>query len=97
MSLNGIATAIDQHIWSNGGSYPAWYVGIAADANDRLINGHNANGVSNAARFWDAGEQNAARAIEQHFMSKGCRGGCGGGDWRTRHVYVYKISATTRE
>lgn len=96
-TANQIASAIDNHIRAVGGVYSAWYVGIAADPNDRLVNGHNANGTANAARYWDAGDENAARAIEQHFCQKGCRGGGGGGDWRTKYVYVYKISPLTRE
>ena len=96
-TANQIASAIDLHIRSFGGSYSSWYVGIAADANDRLINGHNATGNANAARYWDAGDEPTARAIEQHFCNKGCRGACGGGDWRTKYVYVYKITPLTRQ
>lgn len=92
-----IATAIDTHIRTYGGPYSAWYCGITADPNDRLINGHNADGRNNAARYWDAGSDAVARRIEQHFFAKGCKGGGGGGDHRTRYVYVYKISLTTRE
>ena len=86
-----IATAIDTHIRTYGGPYSAWYCGIAADPNARTLNGHN------AARYWDAGSDAIARSIEQHFIAKGCKGGDGGGDHRTRYVYVYKISLTTRE
>lgn len=94
---NQIATAIDLHIRAFGGAYSEWYVGIAADPSDRLINGHNANSAANAALYWDAGNDGTARAVEQHFVDKGCRGGGGGGDWQTKFVYVYKISQLTRE
>ena len=99
ITINGqqIASAIESHISARGGQYSNWYVGIAADANDRLVNGHNATTADNDALYWDAGSDTVARSIEQHFIDKGCKGGDGGGDHRTKYVYVYKISRLTRE
>lgn len=96
-TANSIAGAIDSHIAANGGSHAAWYVGIASDPNDRLLNGHNANSQNNAARFWDAQNDETARAVEQHFFKKGCKGGPGGGDSSTRYVYAYRITNSTVE
>lgn len=99
ITINGqqIATAIETLIAAYGGPYSAWYCGITSDPNDRLINGHNADGHNNVARYWDAGSDTVARSIEQYFIDKGCEGGDGGGDYRTKYVYVYKISHLTRE
>ena len=96
-TANSIAAAIDRHIRTYGGAYSAWYVGVACDPNDRLLNGHNANGQSNAARYWDAGSEETARSIERFFIKKGCQGGAGGGDSNTKYVYVYKVSSSTME
>jgi len=95
-TANGIATAIDRHLAAYGGSYSAWYVGVTADPNDRLINGHNADGHNNAARYWDAGSEQTARSIERFFIQKGVQGGTGGGD-APRYIYVYKMSQATRQ
>jgi hypothetical protein len=60
--------------------YSEFYIGIAADPNDRLINGHKVTiGIPNI--YWTTPLQtNIVRAIEKHFLSKGARGGPGGGD-----------------
>ena len=96
-NADSIARAIESHIATHGGAYSAWYCGIAADPNDRLVNGHNATTARNAAGYWDAGSAETARAIEQFFLKKGCQGGSGGGDWQTRHVYVYKVDYLTTQ
>jgi len=62
-----------------------------------LVNGHNATTAVNDAGYWDAQSDVVARNLEQHFIAKGCRGGDGGGDYRTRFIYIYKISHLTRE
>lgn len=92
-----VASAIENHIRYHGGAYSAWYCGIAADPNDRLVNGHGATTQANDAAYWDAGSETAARRIEQHFLEKGCQGGGGGGDNQTQSVYVYRVSTATRE
>ena len=97
MIAQQIVNAMDNHIQANGGGYPSWYVGIAADPNDRLLNGHNADGGQNAARYWDCGSETVARQVEAAFLKASCRGGCGGGDHNTRYAYAYRISRTTRE
>ena len=97
MTAQQIVNAVDSHIRANGGGYPSWYVGIAADPNDRLINGHNADGNGNAARYWDCGSDAVARQVESAFINAGCRGGGRGGDRNTKFAYVYRISQTTRE
>lgn len=75
-----------------------WYVGIAADPEKRLFNDHN---VSKEYGCWihrDAGSHESARKIEKEIINEyGTQGGDGGGDYRTRHVYAYKITSTTKQ
>jgi hypothetical protein len=97
MIAQNIVNAMDSHIRANGGGYPNWYAGIAADANDRLVNGHNADGNLDAARYWDCGSDAVARQVEAAFLRVGCGGGGGGGERTTRYAYVYRISGRTRE
>ncbi len=94
MVAQQIINAIDGHIRANGGGYPDWYVGIAADPNDRLVNGHNVDGNGNAACYWDCGSDAVARQVEAAFIKASCQGG---GDRNTKHAYVYRISFTARE
>ena len=95
--VSRVARSVAAHIQSHGGYYPGWYCGIAADAKDRLVNGHGATTASNDALYWDCGSDTVARAIESHLHDLGCKGSHGGGDSTTRYVYVYRISRSTRE
>jgi hypothetical protein len=88
---------IDAYIKKNGGGYPAWYVGIAADPRQRLFTDHSVFEKGDAWIFCDCGDDATARRIEQAFLNASCKGGGGGGDRDTRYVYAYKISASTRE
>lgn len=95
--LQQIVDEIDAYIRRNGGTYSAWYIGIAASPRDRLFTDHN---VSEHGGLWiyrDCGTDTAARSVEQAFLKVGCQGGGGGGDRTTRYVYAYKITSTTRE
>ncbi len=97
MSAQQIVSEIDSHINKEGGPHNTWYCGITENPARRLFEEHN---VSRENGWWinrDAGTDNVARTIEQHFLSKGCKGGPGGGDNNARHVYAYKITAATRE
>jgi hypothetical protein len=97
MNAQQVVDAMNSHIQNTGGGYSSWYVGIASDPNDRLHNGHNADGTNSAARYWDCGYDAVARQVEAAFLRAGCRGGGGGGDRNTRYAYTYRISPTTRE
>ena len=81
----------------NGTHYHQFYVGIATDPKDRLINGH---GINHAIPhiYWDqALGTDTVRAIEKYFLEKGTKGGPGGGDNSTRYIYAYLITPTTRQ
>lgn len=97
VNINQIAANIDAHIRKCGGGYPSWYVGIATDPRERLFRGHNVDEKNGAWIYKDAGNDTNARAIEDHFIKKGCKGGDGGGSTTSRYVYAYKITSTTRE
>src|SRR5688572_25384413 len=75
----------------------AWYCGIAADPRDCLFVRHGVNEQQGAWIYLDCGTDGAARQVETHFHSLGCRGAYGGGGPETRFVYAYAITATTRE
>jgi hypothetical protein len=88
---------IDAHIAKCGGTNSVWYCGVASDPRKRLFIDHNVDEKNGAWIHCDCGADTAARRVEDHFLRKGCRGGGGGGDRTTRHVYAYKITGTTRE
>lgn len=92
-----VTSEINAHIRSRGGSYSAWYVGIASKPRDRLFVDHNVREQGDVWIFRDAGSATAARQIERHFLALGCKGGGGGGDNGTRFVYAYKIRPHTQE
>jgi len=85
---------IDSYIRQYGGKYPEWYCGIATDPDERLRNEHNVDRFGLKIHR-DAGSEAAAREVEKYFLSKGCRGGTGGGK-SPRHVYAYKMTSGTR-
>jgi hypothetical protein len=85
---------IDSAIKRFGGRYSDWYVGIAAEVEVRLTQ-HNAQYES---RVWyETSSEDIARAVEAHFLDLGTKGGKSGGDARTRTVYAYRISPTTKQ
>ncbi len=95
LPANSIIQDINNYISQHGGGYSAWYVGIASDPKDRLFNEHNVDQHNGAWIYKDAGSETEARRIEKHFLSLGCDGGTGGGDYSTRYVYAYKKTYST--
>lgn len=88
---------IDSHIAKCGGAYRDWYCGIASDPRKRLFSDHGVDEKKDAWIFSDCGDESTARACERYFLSKGCKGAEGGGDWQTKYVYAYKITSHSRE
>lgn len=89
-----IVKDIEDHF--QGKNYSNCYVGIAADARDRLFNGH---GVSQENGHWiirTADGHRVARDVEQHFINAGMDGGPSGGDASTRKVYAYLKTSSTQ-
>ena len=93
-----IIEEIEGHIENCGGAFSNWYVGIAADAQDRLFNDHSVDKKGDAWIFRGATNSSVARKIEKYFIdTKGTKGGPGGGDENSKFVYAYKIQRHTRE
>ena len=90
------AADIDAYISNNGGTYSAWYCGVASDPRTRLFNDHNVSEKGGAWMYRTVATDDDARRIEQFFLDKGCDGGGGGGDFSTRSVYAYKKTSYTR-
>lgn len=88
---------IDVYIRQCGGDYPCWYVGIAADPRARLFSDHNVREKGDAWIFRGYPSHLAARAAERFFLSRGCKGGPGGGDEHSRFLYAYRRGPHTIE
>jgi hypothetical protein len=76
---------------------PNWYVGIAADARERLFSGHSVDEKNGVWIYELADSSNVAREVETAYHNAGCKGGPGGGDNSTDKVYAYVITSTTKE
>ena len=92
-----IINAFNAYIHKRGASYSQWYVGVAADPRERLFNDHRVNEQTDSWIYDACSSSNEARAVEQHFIAQGTRGGPGGGDASTKSIYAYKIAAHTIE
>ena len=93
-----IIADIEAYIGNNSANFGNWYVGIAADPRDRLFNDHDVSEKGDAWIFREATSSAVAREVEDYFIDvKGTQGGAGGGDYRSRSVYAYKIKPHTRE
>jgi len=97
-SKETVKQEIKEHIKSRGGAYSDWYVGIAADASQRLFNDHNVDRKKDYWIYRECGSSAAAREVEEYFTNTlGTDGGPGGGDQSTRSVYAYKKGSNTKE
>ena len=83
------------HIKSQGGPYPSWYCGIAADWADRLFNNHQVPRENHWYIARRCYTDTDARAVEEALLELGCDGGGGGGDTATVHAYAYLKSIET--
>jgi len=92
-----IIKAFNEYIRARGTSYGAWYVGVAADARERLFNDHAVNERTDAWIYDTCSSSKEAREVEQHFIAQGTREGPGGGDASTKSVYAYRIAPHTVE
>ncbi len=67
--------------------YPDWYVGIAADPDERISEHGLRDNDWYIVRRLDSAD--AARRLEDILLKLGCEGGTGGGDEETTAVYAY--------
>ena len=96
--MNQKMNEILSYVHSLGGNYSDWYCGIAADARDRLFNGHRVSEKSGHWIFRNFGNSEVGRSIEKYLIeSLGFDGGSGGGDLSTVFVYAYRKTADTIE
>ena len=92
-----IIQQVDEYIRQCGGSHTQWYAGIASRPRDRLFVDHGVREKDDAWIFRDCASDAAARQVEDHFLTRGCQGGPGGGDYSTKYFYAYKIRPHTLE
>ena len=93
-----IISGIVKYVTGHGGDFRNWYVGITEDLDRRLFEEHN---VSERRDQWIACEA-ASNKIARY--AEGCliqlynmRGGEGGGHFRSRSVYAYRVEEYTVE
>lgn len=97
-TANQVVAEIEAHIRQCGGTFRQWYVGIAANARNRLFSDHRVRETNDAWIYREAGTHQTARQIEDYFVNRlGTRGGTGGGSAASRLVYAYKIAPHTVE
>lgn len=80
-----------------GRLHSQFYIGIASNPKDRLINGHRVSSGIPYIYWKNSLNTNIVRAIEKHFLDKGCKGGPGGSDNSTNYIYAYLITPQTRQ
>ena len=91
-----IINDLDAHMKDGGGGYPAWYVGIASDARDRLFNDHRVKEKGDSWVFRQTSFSGVAREIQDYFVDTlGTDGGAGKGVVFTDMVYAYKKASHT--
>ncbi len=88
-----IATYMSQH----QSVYGDWYVGVASDSRVRLFTDHAVTEQGGVWIYRTCATSDDARAVEDHFLAKGTKGGPGGGDNTTKSVYAYMITRSTIE
>jgi len=86
MQESEIRLAIEQKVGST--DYKIWTIGITDDPERRKTE-HDAKGESTTYwKDWKADTETIARNVETLFLSRGMKGGTGGGDHPT-YVYVF--------
>jgi len=89
---NEIVSFMDQR----GGPARSWYVGISANARDRLVVDHHVPENSDSWICCQARTTEDARQIEWHLLTQiHTQGGPGGGDGTTNQIYAYRMSSHT--
>ena len=79
-----------------GTPYKKLYIGIAADATDRLFKDHSVDREKDIWIYRTASSDSVAREIEKHFINLGFDGGPGGGDDDTKMVYCFLQNSHTK-
>lgn len=95
MDKQQIIQEMKAYISSHGGTYKEWYVGIASDPRQCLLNDHGVNENGDSWIYRTAVSSDKAREVEEYFLDLGCDGDMGGGDSTTKAVYAYKKNPHT--
>lgn len=97
-SSNEIVNSILSYINKCSGKfYSDYYVGISNDPRKRLFAEHNVNEQNGCWIITHAKSIEHARNAETTLLNKGMKGGDGGGDNTSMHVYCYMITSSTNE
>jgi hypothetical protein len=88
---------INNKMNASGVRFAGWYVGIAADPEDRMFNEHNVSRTGGTWIICRAFNDAQARKIEKAYHDAGCKGAGGGGDEKTVFIYAYVITLSTVE
>ena len=96
-SKKEIIEEIEAYMAKRGGDIEDWYVGISANARERLFDDHSVDEKKGAWIIRGTSSDSVARDIEKYFLAKGAQGGTGGGDAESTAVYAYKTTSDTRE
>ena len=72
-----------------GPNYEDWYIGITDDPKRRKREHERENRDTSAWRDWNAESTKRADYIEWYFVELGMRGGGGGGNYNSTHVYIF--------
>jgi len=70
---------------------------VTSDPEDRLFRQHGVNKSDGAWIYADASSDIEAREIERHLLSRGAKGGLGGGDASAIYIYAYRVGWYTEE
>lgn len=79
-----------------GTPFKKLYIGIAADATDRLFKDHSVDREKDIWIYRTANSDTVAREIEKYFLDLGFDGGSGGGDDNSKMVYCFLQNSHTR-
>jgi hypothetical protein len=93
-----IIRAIETYVGKCGGDYSRWYVGIAADPLDRLLNVHGVDEEGDGCGWiiHQCAGPDEAGEVRAHLIVKGMKGATGGGESSASSVYAFRITANTR-
>ena len=83
-----IIAAIDSLVANRSSPYGTWTIGVTDDPDRRRSEHKNRGEDMQWWHRWDADTEMDARAVEQHFLSKGMQGGPGG-QGQADYVYVF--------
>jgi hypothetical protein len=95
--MQQVISEFEAFMSKHGTHYHQFYVGIASDPNDRLVNGHGIDQTIPHVYWNQPLHTEVVRAVEKHFIGKGAKGGPGGGDQNTRYIYTYLVTQKTRQ